>query len=73
LSHDFCCVPAAAGAAIGSTNPTKNGDFCVAPMEKEANPLEGGCGGDPMLVATARLLGAKPFRPKSRKTALKSK
>jgi hypothetical protein len=52
-----------AGAAMGSTNPTKNGDFCVAPMEKKANPLQGERGSnvsrDRTLISARSRLGQK--------------
>ena len=40
---------------MGSTNPTKNGDFCVAPMEKKRILFRVDAVADPMSVATARL------------------
>jgi hypothetical protein len=39
LSPDIYCVPAAAGAAMGSTNPTKEGNCCVATIEKNPSML----------------------------------
>jgi hypothetical protein len=65
LSHDFCSVPAAAGAAMGSHEPTKNGDFCVAPMEKkrilfrEDAAAESNVSRDRMLTSARSRLGQK--------------
>jgi hypothetical protein len=40
---------------MGSKNPTKNGDFCVAPMEKKRILFREDAVANPMSVATARL------------------